>query len=327
MTVMTRQQGLRYGGYTLYFIVCLVLFAYWTFPYGRLRDWLQQRIEQGAAPTPLSLQIGELSPSWLTGVTLTDVRIVHGSADDARSLDLDEVGLRVSVLSALMGNLDLSFEGESSDGSFEGEVERSDEGLSLQVELHSLDLPSVGLGQLGGLPLEGQASGTIDLTLPEDVKQSQGEVHLQVEGFAIGDGEAKLKVPGMAAGFTLERVDAGLLNLKVSVDQGTATLDEVTAKGRDIDFDATGSIRLAPRFGASRLDVTLQAKFSEAYKKRDDRTRALFELMGFQRQVKQATTSDGALRYRLGGSFDVPRASPAGKQRPTRARRAPTRRR
>ena len=70
----------KWVGYPLFFVFCLLLFAYWTFPYDRVRDFIIQEVENPRGPgdrrrpSGYQLEIVDLSPSWVTGVELTGVR-------------------------------------------------------------------------------------------------------------------------------------------------------------------------------------------------------------------------------------------------------------
>ncbi|MDH5491636.1 MAG: hypothetical protein OEY14_06765, partial [Myxococcales bacterium] len=89
----------------------------------------------------------------------------------------------------------------------------------------------------------------------------------------------------------------------------------------------------ADELSRSRLDVLIHASFTEAYRDKSIRTQALFSLMEIRPELRAARTSDGALQYRLRGSFGTrirPEAagsapSPRGAPAP-RTRAAPSQR-
>ena len=107
-------------GYSAFFVFALLLFAYLTFPYDRLRDRIiadfehSQRVPPGGARQTLS--IGKLEPSWFTGVVLKDVSLTSTPADPSKPssvLRADEVRLRVSVGSLFSKNKDLTLSAQA----------------------------------------------------------------------------------------------------------------------------------------------------------------------------------------------------------------------
>src|SRR5262249_48818958 len=139
-----------------------------------------------------------------------------------------------------------------------------------QAKLDDFDLEKLGISGLLGVPIQGKANGAVDVTLSEQAAETQGDVDLRIEGLRLGDGKAKVKIPGMG-GMTLERIDAGILTLKVTIKEGVATIERLECKGKDLELSGSGSIRLVRPFGQSRADLTLGAKFENAYTQRNDR--------------------------------------------------------
>jgi len=300
-------------GYTAFFFAMFAIFAYLTFPYERVRDFIVQEVERPAGPdgrrkaSGMELEIEELSPSWITGVELTKVVFRKPSDEEGATgmeIKLDELELRPSIIGLLTGNLGASFEAAVGDGSIEGAYDSSEEETSLDLELDAVDLADLGAlaSLLKGLPVTGTATGTIDLTLADDVKATTGEIDLSLTGLSIGDGEAKLKVGNMGDGFTIERINAGDVKIRFEVEEGVARVKEFSASGDDLELAASGTIRLIKELRMSRLDLLIRLKFTDAYKERNERTRALFSLMELTPQVRPARTSDGALQFRLSGS-------------------------
>jgi type II secretion system protein N len=130
-------------------------------------------------------------------------------------------------------------------------------------------------------------------------------------------------VPGMGGGLTLATLDAGKLELRVSIKDGVATIERMESKGKDLELNGSGSIRLANPVSQSRADVLLSVKISDAYKQQNDKTKMMFELMDQNPVTQAAKTSDGSLRFRLTGTLAALRPVPGGAAGPSgRAGRA-----
>src|SRR6476620_5111985 len=98
---LTKQNAILYGGYAAFFAVCFMVFAYFSFPYDRVKGVIEQRGSQGSPGIDTKLTIGELGPSFLTGVALHDVVYERKGATDSESakINVDDLSLRVSPLS------------------------------------------------------------------------------------------------------------------------------------------------------------------------------------------------------------------------------------
>ncbi len=317
-------------GYALFFLACLLVFAYWTFPYERLRDYIVQEVEYPMGPTGrrqasgYELQIVDLSPSFFTGVTLSGVHLSKPALEpDASPFDLliDEATIRVSLLSLLFGTTSLSFDASLAGGEVEGDYSQSGDETELDVELDEIQFRRLGVIRSAlGLPVSGTAGGAIELQLAEEASETSGAIELDITGVELGDGKAKLKLPGMSDGVTVDKIRAGTLTLRATAEEGNAKVEQLSAKGPDVEIDGSGTIRLSRQIKATRLDLLVRSKFNDSYKEKSDRTRALFSLLEFNPQTRLARTPDGSMQFRVSGSFGGSiRAVPAG--------RAPTSRR
>ncbi|MGD8859807.1 MAG: type II secretion system protein GspN [Myxococcales bacterium] len=340
-----RETLLLYVGYAAFFSFCFLLFAYLTFPYDRVRDHLELRAAN--LDPPVHVEIGELGPHWLTGVTLTDVHLLDapgapeaGGAidegdegdDDSKSargrtrLSIDELTVSVSPLSLLMGAVSVDFEAEAGEGSVEGSYAAEEKGpTEVQAELEELDLGKLGVGAFLGVPFQGRATGTIDVTLAPKPAETAGEVDLVIDGVVIGDGKSKVPMPGGWGGVTLPPVGAGKLTLQIEIAEGVATISKLASDGKDVQLSGSGSVRLARPMSRSRADLTLGIKVDPAFAKREAKVGTVMNMPA----VKKLVGADGMIRLGLTGLVSSLRARPAagggsrGKGRPRRPPRRP----
>lgn len=313
--------------YAVFFLVAFMLAAYLTFPYERLRGYILDKLEASSKgrPDALHVEIGELSPSLFTGVILRDVDVARPAADgasDAESstLHFDEVTARVSLWSLLMRAPKLSFKAKVGEGELDGSFKQDGEAQEIESEIDALDVGKLGLGTFIGVPLKGRATGTLQLSLPAEANKTTGDLELKISGLRIGDGKAKLVLPGLRSGMTLEEVDAGSLDLAIKASNGSAELVRFATDGKDLKIHGDGSIRLANPMRRSRPDVQLELKLSDAYKQKTDRTKALFEILAMQPDWQRATGTDGSLNLHVTGTLQTPRATPGGTLRAPRKR-------
>ncbi len=322
---MNRTQLLTIAGYGAFFWAWFALFAYWTFPYDRVAAYLTDRVDQG--DSGYSLEIGSLAPYWLTGVELEDVKLrrvspvasptptePNAEADDG-AFNVREARARLSMLSLLIGNRAVSFDAELEQGAVDGEYEESGDTKHLEATLSKIDLGRLGvLESVLSLPVKGDVGGELDLTLGKEPTKSSGNVKLTIRGLTIGDGKAKFKL-GAMGGLTIDPIEAGTVTLELDVKEGLGTVKKLSTDGKDLELDGSGTIRFAEPVARSRVDILVRIKFTDAYKNKSGRTKALFSLLDGAAvpQVRAAKSADGALQFRLVGTLGAVRASPAGR--------------
>jgi len=312
LSLPTTRKLVSLAGYASFFFMCFVMFSYWSFPYGRVREFLIRKV---AADMGYQLSIGEIAPHWVTGLRVSELKLTKPAANassEPTDLNIQEATIRASILPLLLGNVVVNFWLSDGTGEVDGTYEHGEEAFSFDAELLNLDVGALGIGGWLGLPLRGQASGEVALAIAENLAESDATANLTIAQLALGDGKAKVKIPGMRDGFTVERVDAGTLTLKLKTANGVVTLEQLSAQGTDLKLKGDGSLRLVRPLLRSRGDFTVAVTFTDKYKERNDRTKALFQLMAFQPEIKRATSDDGTMNFQLSGPLQTLRAVPAG---------------
>jgi type II secretion system protein N len=317
MAAINRRTLLTVSAYAAFFMLCFVAFAHWTFPYERLRDTIVARVaaaNTGSGPTN-KLTIGELGPHWLTGVALSSVKMERTpvSSDELPTrITLDELTLHAAPLRFLLGGIGVDYDATVGAGEIDGSYRQSRDGPhQVESKLDAVDLGKLGLGSVLGIPMQGIADGAIEVQLAEKPTDTHGTVQLHIKQLRLGDGKAKVKIPGMGGGLTLDPIDAGNTDLKLSIRDGVATVERLEAKGKDLSLTGSGSVRLARSLPLSRIDLTIEVKFDKGYTERSERTKAAFELMAASPVIQRAQSPDGTMRFRVSGTLASPRSSPA----------------
>lgn len=323
-------------GYSAFFVFCFFAFAYWTFPYDRVRE----RIIAEAGKLGYDLEIVDLSPSRLTGATLTGVRVVFPEGRRSRGtgragtsnarppgqpsgpgrhgpppeLTLDELTVRASPLSWLSGRTAVKFDAELAGGEIEGRIDLgSEDDMAFEAEFSDLDLRRIpATREFIPIPLSGRAKGLIDVEMPADVGESTGEVDISIAELRVGRGETKVEIPGWGS-LTVEEANLGTFELVGTIEDGSFDIERASANGPDIEFDAAGSVALARPLRRSQLDLLVRLKIEDAYLKKSAKVATALELASQQSGFKAAETADGALQYEVKGSLGGRlRPKPAG---------------
>lgn len=308
-----RDKALVAGLYTGFFSLVFLLSMYWTFPYDRLRDYVVGKLSADDATRTRTVEIGELRPVGIGGIRISDLEITQlAKAPDATpsTIKLSSVSADLSLWSLLIGTKKLTLLAKAGGGSLDGKYKQTSDSQHIEAELNGFDIGELGLGSFIGLPLKGKATGTLDLQVTSDVVKSTGSLKLEVKNLKVGDGKAKIKPPGLGTGLTLDEIEAGKLALAIDVHDGVANITRFATDGHDLKMSGKGNIHLSEPLQRSRPDLDLDLTFSDAYKNKSDRTKAMFEILQMRPEWQRATTPDGTMRVHLGGTFVSIRGGP-----------------
>lgn len=306
----------RYVGYPLFFVLAFLTSAYLTFPYDRVRDFITAEVSR--ALPGAELEIVSLEPSWISGVELEGVSLRIPSETEGErplSVTLPRVWARAGIFSYLFGSTSIDFEVEIDGGGIiEGNLEHDDVASHLVVHLADVDLRRLGpLRTVTRLPLSGVVTGDVDVTLAEETEDTVGSAALTIADTAIGDGRARLVLPGMGSGITVERLSLGEVNITLEIEHGTARIEELTANGDDAELRGSGSIRLSRQVRMWALDILLRLNVLPAYRERNAATQAIFSLADMSAEARPYRAADGAFQFRIQGTIGGRvTAAPAG---------------
>jgi type II secretion system protein N len=310
-------------GFPVFYLVCLVLFASWTFPYETLKERIilsfnqQQRETNGQQ----ELRIESLGSHWLSGVHAKGVHLVSPPTEVGKppsDMKLDDVRARVSILGLLVGNRDVSFKVSAFGGTIDGDYD--DHGKEKRIDA---DVDGVDIGQVApitealGVPLEGKLTAQVKLTLPDGkASKANGSVTLESADTAFGDGKAKIKGVPLA----LPRMNIGALTLAAEAKEGILRISKVVASGKDIELMGDGRVQLREVTSDSQCDVNLRFKVNDAYKTKNDVTKSLFGAAGptnagamidMDPKVKQSKRGDGFYGWHMRGQLGKPEFDPS----------------
>ena len=317
----------RWIAYTSFFILCFILFAYWTFPWNYVEDTLVEKVSM----VGYELNIADLSPSRLTGVQLKGVRVAvpnrigrdkplkKDSSTLPTELFIDELTVRVRVLAWLAGRTALNFNAKLAGGKIGGSFDSASQNAMMRfaINIKNINLTQLPiLRQYTKVPLNGITSGDITLSLPKNIQKSTGHIYLKVSNLSIGKGETPIDIPGWGE-LTISEIHAGEFNFDADIKQGTLEINRAEADGSDITFRIAGNIQMEKPLRQSQLDIMLRLKIKEAYSKKNPTITAAQELAKHQPMFKDAQTQNGFLQYNFNGP-PVPglfRLTPAGQSK------------
>lgn len=327
----------KWVAYPLFYLFCLALFGYLTFPFDRLKDRILAEFgasQKGRPSAVQRLEIGELAAYWFTGVRLRDVRLVMPADEpsspglpkpgDAKPKEpvvaIDEAHARVRILPLLLGKVRVDFGATAFGGEIEGVVPVG--AGEVRVDLENVDLGKVEpLVQMLGVPLKGTANGALQLE-PDDegrFSKASGSFELTITGVSVGDG--KTKVAGLLA---LPEAKLGDLTFTAEAKEGVLKVTKLSASGKDLELVGDGKIALREPWSDSILDLYVRFKFSDAYRGKNESTKGLLGAPGsnvpgmidLDPRMKKAKRPDGFYGWHVHGPLRRLKFDPSASDAP-----------
>jgi type II secretion system protein N len=319
------------SAYPAFYLFCLFIFAYLTFPYERLKERILVEFDApkpGKAPASAQhLEIDSIGPYWLSGLSAKGVRIISPRAPGPEGelppskLAIDEVHVRVSLFQLLIGRLTLWFGGKAYGGTVDGWTRANSEGRVLELAVENVDIGQIdAISELvSGLPLTGTLKGKLAWAIPEQkLAKATGTVSLSIADLTAGDG--KTKIGGKLA---LPKLNVGAFELEAEAKEGTMKVDKLGAQGQDLDLVGEGKITLRDPFPESLADLYLRFRFADGYKGKNEMTKSLFGAPGSAApalfeladpRIRTSKRPDGFYGWHMSGFMKDPRfePSPAG---------------
>ena len=311
-------------GYGAYFGLACVVLLIFAFPYHKVKDLLEDQV---ASSGEAELTIGEVSANPLLGVTLHDVALRllpkrrsialpgapqsdHQPQPKSKPMRFERVSVGLSLWGLLFGDQDVSLSFEGLGGEAEASLERSGKRWSIEAEAEGIRLAAIPpVRNAIGLPVKGVCKLNAKMEAEEGrVASSSGEIKLDCQGGAIGDGQAKLKIPGnafLAMGLTLPRVSLGRVEGNLRIEKGIVTFRRVATRSKDVELMLEGSARLGQPLRYSTMSAYLRFRLSQALISRDSK----FELL--QNGLSAGKRADGFYGFRLSGQLSTLRPVPS----------------
>ena len=207
----------------------------------------------------------------------------------------------------------------------------AESGAVVRADLSRLGLTRAPiLAQYLPLPVVGVLSGLIDVKVPPrkptviggreppkrpgnappplDYGKATGLIEVKLAQGVIGDGKAKLTVPGdpfLSQGLTFPRLSLGDFTGRVVIDRGRATLADVHTKSEDAEIWIEGYVDLRDPIQTSEMRLYLRFQPSQTLIKREPTIEILNNAMSAGKR------GDGSLGFAITGTFASPRSRPS----------------
>ena len=168
-------------GYPLFALFVALLAFYWSVPRDRIKDRLETALSADVTSgQPLAIgmdvEIGELTLAAVHRRSAsrrpTSCCARGRSTPDEKPARyiIDDVRVRLGLLSTIFGRPSYSFKAHALSGLVEGQVSGNSDGTKADIEIDKLVLNGVPAIQqaLGGMPIDGTVSGKLDIVVAEE---------------------------------------------------------------------------------------------------------------------------------------------------------------
>jgi type II secretion system protein N len=166
-------------------------------------------------------------------------------------------------------------------------VRDTDDALHVAVQRRAVPLAELPVASLlAGLPMAGLADVSIDVTVPKasghrDYRNASGSIALGCPGgCTLGDGIAKLRLPGTTDGIPFAQIAFDKVDVRAEIKDGRVEITRWAIESKDLTLDLTLNIKLAAELDDSTLDGCMRFTASPGLAKRDPITAALLATTG-----------------------------------------------
>jgi type II secretion system protein N len=293
-------KALKYTGYVAFGFFVLVVTAYLSFPFNRLKDLIAEEVSQGGR---YKVTIGSVGPAFLAGVTLRDVELVsppEKPKEKPSRMRIDEATVKFGLWSLMAGEPEVSFDVEAFGGTIEGETQKSDGTRRIEFEVSNIAFDRMpGLSKSVGIPMSGRVSGRARIKIPRDgLRKMDGKITLRCKGCTFGDGKTKIKPkfvrsrpgkynPVAEKGVTLPKIRLGRFGGDIEIEDGKASFSQFEALSPDGEAVVDGYILLREPIVFSTVQAVFKFKLSEEIKKRKPK------VLGIEASMARGKRQDG----------------------------------
>jgi type II secretion system protein N len=271
-------------GYPLFFLFALLLTFFLSFPY----EPLKERIKQEADRQGYYVKIGSLGPGFFS-VRATDVELSKKSVSDApvEPLRIDSLSVGpalfppgVAVSSSALG------------GSVSAKLGILGP-MRVKLSAGGLDMSKGNMKGFTGVDLAGTVDLDVDLSLPRvavgngpkepDLGQATGAIQLNTKGLTINGGSMTMTIPQFGPEPTpldLPKIIFGDIDGKVKFDKGQGTVDDFKNKSPHLEFNVSGSLKLAKRLEYSEPNMEVRFKPEPEFQKGLGLVGSAFSMVG-----------------------------------------------
>ncbi len=252
--------------FTIVFIVGLRL----TFPMKLVTSVIESQAE-AALDFKYDIEIERTRFSGISGVKLIGVSIESTAPLEEGEIRIpmrfDSARVRLGLLSAVRGNPRVRADLRLDDGEIRADFGPNEDGRGLKIELFDVELRGIAPVQAAvGLPTQGAASGTVQITWTDEWRITGGDVELGIAGLVFGPGNLEADAFAQFGGFIpLPATDLGNVVIRAPMEGSDVRIEQFEASGTDVRLNASGEVQIRTPRATSRLNLNLDFQLDGGY--------------------------------------------------------------
>lgn len=238
---------LRVFGYVIFVVFCICIAVYRHFPGDTASTYIQHEISK--FNPNLTIDINGIKPAFPSGVKADTIFVNYAGMP---LIGLEKFKLGVDLFSVFSDARRYPFKGISKEGTLSGSISSpgNKEGqILLETQFLTLLFDRLDLGKhLYDLQLSGRVTGKIAAKMDQlKLKTSQGNIHIENALLELG-----------SLNFWMDEIAFSAVEVMFSLpDPGTLKIETCSMRGKQLDLDSSGEIKIARLFENSRLNLSV----------------------------------------------------------------------
>jgi type II secretion system protein N len=238
---------LRFSGYVIFVVFCVCIAVYRHFPGNTASLYIQHEISK--FNPNLNIDIKEIRPAFPPGIEADTIIVKYAGIP---LIDLEKFKLGMDLSSVFSDAKRYPFKGIAKDGTLWGSItsQRSKKGqILLESEFKTLLFDHLDLGKhLYDLQLTGTFTGKIAGKMDQQkLETSQGNIHIENAFFDLGSLDSWMD----------EISFSSVSVMFIMPEPFTLKIETCRMKGKQLDLESSGEIKIAPLFENSRLNLSV----------------------------------------------------------------------
>jgi len=292
-----RSKVVKILGYFFFFLMAFIFFLYYTFPFYLLKDQIRSNLYENFH---INVETGSIEPSMLTGLVFKNVKVIPPSQSDASQFTIDELRVRISLLSMFKKKINVKFFSKLFGGKIEGVFSSQQKQNSLQTKIEGINLRQITpINQMFGIQTAGDINGKIALDFhTKDLTKMSGKILLALKS-------GRFTILGKRA-INIPTVQIGELKSVFSIEKGRIKVDKFVTNNSDIEAKVEGFVVLNQELEKSAASLTLRFKPVKKFLDANPKLVSLLQVLN----LKKGSGPGNFYNYSMSGTITSPLLRP-----------------
>lgn len=285
------KKALVTGGYVLLFLFSFIFALFFTLPEEEIKNRL---IYEFSSRGYGRISIARLSIKFPLRLKLEDFSFSRFQGDrKVEYLKAENLWLKQSLFSLMLGRINLKFRGEIYGGELRGFYSVKEKSKEVLLKFENVRISDyTPLRSFLSSDVTGLLNGRIFLEGNiENIREMRGDAELSINGLSIGESDTAsiIKIPGIR----IQSIEG-----KIILEDGKVKSEGILLNGGDIEGRISGEIIIRYPLATSLLNLTMNIKFSDGLY---EKIKNVIEPLNLNKD------SAGYYTFNIGGAVIFPR--------------------